>query len=169
MADIITCEKQRYYFDANALWKFYRPGRKEDGSQRIRYLVSNEADPILVSPLTLLEFFGILMKYRRKRLLKSKAVRKLARLVRHDTGTDTKKRSFAKILMPDGSFRLAENTLLQYAYTSDISSNDALHLAIVKKLHTHFPVIVLVTSDNSMKHICEKLEISCYDPQCVTD
>ncbi len=39
----------KYYFDANALVKYYR---EEQGSLQIKRLVSN-AKPILISPLTL--------------------------------------------------------------------------------------------------------------------
>jgi PIN domain nuclease of toxin-antitoxin system len=53
--DIAT---QKYYFDANALLKYYQD---EQGSLQIHRLVSNEK-PILVSPLTLVECVGVLMK-----------------------------------------------------------------------------------------------------------
>jgi predicted nucleic acid-binding protein len=47
---------QRYYFDANALIKYYT---KEPGSLQISRLVSN-AKPILISPLTLIESINVL-------------------------------------------------------------------------------------------------------------
>jgi hypothetical protein len=64
----------------------------------------------------------------------------------------------------DNIFRMAENILLQHALTFDISSNDALHLAIVNKLQLQ-PTPILVTSDNSMQKVSELLSIPFYDPE----
>ena len=54
----------QYYFDANALFKYYQ---NEKGSLRIRRLVARTPHPILVSELTLLECFGIAVKRHRQK------------------------------------------------------------------------------------------------------
>jgi predicted nucleic acid-binding protein len=155
----------RYYFDTNALWKYYPPGWHEDGSLDIRRFVSNKSNPILVSPLTVVEFFGRLMKHRRQHHEKRKKIHKLALRLRRDTGTETKKRRFNIVPLPDGVFRLAETILLEHGYNFDIGSNDALHLAIAAKLQAYFAAAVLVTSDNSMQKVCEKMQILFHDPE----
>ncbi len=149
----------QYYFDANALFKYYQD---EKGSLRIRRLVARTPHPILVSELTLLECFSIAVKRYRQKHLKKKVVRNMLKHLRKDVCAPI--RPFNIILMPDGLFRLGENILLQYALTFDIGSNDALHLAIVKKLQLQ-PSPILVTSDNSMQKVCEQLSIPFYDPE----
>lgn len=158
--------KQRFYFDANALWKYYHPGQAEKGSLGIRRFVAQAAIPILISPLTMLEVLGVLMKYRRQKVLKQRAVNKVADRLKHDAKPETRHRHFELIPMPKGIFHQAENIVLQYAKTFDIGSNDALHLAIVTQLRKEvFPEIVLVTSDNSMQRTCEKTGLTFYNPE----
>jgi len=81
-----------------------------------------------------------------------------------DVELNGKNRPFKIIPIHEEAFRLAESLLLQYALSLDISSNDALHLAIVEKLQSQFSAI-LVTSDNSMQKVCERLSIPFYDPE----
>ena len=153
----------RYYFDANALFKYYRD---ENGSLNIRRLVSNSTVPVLLSSLTLLECFGVVMKYYRKKYLKKKDVSKIFKRIRRDSGiTDTSTRPFRIISMPDGAFRLAQNILLQQACTYQIGSNDALHLAIMKQFDINENSFIMVTSDQSMKSVCEKICTPVYDPE----
>lgn len=158
-------QKQRYYFDANALWKFYKPGREEKGSVCIRRLVSSVSVPILVSPLTVLELVGTLMRRRRQGILKQRSVNKVVSRLKQDIKLNTKIHHFELIAMPQGSFHTAEYILLQHAKTFAIGSNDALHLAIAAKLQAHFPIVALVTSDNSMQKVCEKMQILFHDPE----
>jgi predicted nucleic acid-binding protein len=155
--------EKRYYFDANALLKYYQD---EDGSLKIRRLVSNSSTPILISPLSLLECLSVVMKFYRRGIFKRKTVNSIVYRLRRDReyGSDAKKRPFQVIPIPDDTFMFAENILFQHAFTFDIGSNDALHLAIVKKLQLHLSPI-LVTSDNSMQKVCERLSISFYDPE----
>ena len=67
--------------------------------------------------------------------------------------------------MPDRSFSLAQSILLQYACTYQIGSNDALHLAIMKRFDINENSFIMVTSDNSMKKVCEKIRTRVYDPE----
>ena len=60
----------RYYFDTNALWKYYKANENEKGILNIRRLVANSPHPILISPLTLLEFIDILTKNVRQKNIK---------------------------------------------------------------------------------------------------
>jgi predicted nucleic acid-binding protein len=82
---------QRYYFDANALVKYYR---EEQGSLQIKRLVSN-AKPILISPLTLVECVSVLMKFNRNNQLKRRKLIKIIKLVDKNTGTDSTIRFFS--------------------------------------------------------------------------
>ncbi len=152
-----------YYFDANALFKYYRD---QKGSLNIRRLVSNSTKPVLLSSLTLLECFGVVMKYYRKKYLKKKDVTKLFKRIRRDAGIiNTSTRPFRIIPMPDRTFSLAQSILLQYACTYQIGSNDALHLAIMKRFDINEKFFIMVTSDNSMKRVCEKICTPIYDPE----
>ena len=155
--------EKRYYFDANALVKYYQD---EDGSLKIRRLVSNSPTPILISPLTSLECLSVVMKSYRRGIFKRKMVNSIVYRLRRDRefGINDKPRSFQVIPIPEDTFRFAENILFQHAFTFDIGSNDALHLAIVKKLQLDFSPI-LVTSDNPMQNVCKRLLISFYDPE----
>jgi hypothetical protein len=67
------------------------------------------------------------------------------------------------VSMPEKFFRLAETILLENAQFA-ISSNDALHLAIVQKLPLQYAPIML-TSDNSLQNVCERVQITYYDPE----
>jgi hypothetical protein len=44
-----------------------------------------------------------------------------------------------------------------------IGSNDALHLAIVKKLP--LDKVIMVTSDQSLQKVCEQTQVPFYDPE----
>lgn len=152
-----------YYFGTNALWKFYQDQR---GDLNIRRLVSNVKSPILLSPLTLLEFFGVLMKYYRKRFIKRKDIHAIADRLRRDTGIGASKRSFQVIPIPTGAFREAESILLQYAGELDFQTNDALHLAIVTQMRvTVTTALIFVTSDNALQRVAEKKGIDWYNPE----
>ena len=150
-----------YYFDTNALWKFYQD---QPGDLNIRRLVSNVSTPILISPLTMLEFIGVLMKYFRQGYLKHKQVRAVTRRLRRDADPTRSNRPFKVVTIPENAFRSAEGALLQYGYQYNIQTNDSLHLAIVSRLNENDDV-VLVTSDRSLQHTARREHISCYDPE----
>ncbi len=150
-----------YYFDANALWKFYRD---EQGDVNVRRLVARSSPQVLVSPLTMLEFFGVLMKYYRKRLIKRKQVRAIAKRLRRDSTTGNVHRPFRIVHISADSFRQAQSILLQEAGKYNIQANDALHLAIVLALNADGSV-ALVTCDGSLQHTAQRRGIHCYDPE----
>ncbi|MDM8549319.1 type II toxin-antitoxin system VapC family toxin [Desulfobacterales bacterium HSG2] len=145
-------ENDRFYFDTAAVWKFYRD---EEGSLNIRRLVSNLSYPVLVSPLTILEFVSVLMKDHRKRYLKQRMVRRIIKRIRRDTAGAI--RYFTVIPVDEASYRRAERILLEHGNHYSIGSNDALHLAIVENARSTFRNITFVTSDHSLKNVCEKL------------
>lgn len=173
--------KQHYYFDTNALWKYYRLSqtypvendvpplnieeKKEKGCLVIRRLVSNSLTSVLVSQLTILEMIGRLMRSRRQRHLKQKGLNKVVKRLRQDICLEEKAHHFRLCSISADDFRLAESILLQYAYHFSISSYDALHLAIVQKLHSYDLTVTMVTSDNSLKRVCEKTGVAFYDPE----
>jgi len=156
----------RYYFDTNALLKYYNPLLKqfqeEQGILRVRRLVANSLVPILVSPLSSLELIGKITAFFRQRLIHKKTLRTITTHLRKDIGTNTTSRPFEMVELPDNVFRLAETLLLEQAKFA-ISSNDALHLAIVKKLPLHNTI--MVTSDHSLQRVCEQIQVLFYDPE----
>jgi predicted nucleic acid-binding protein len=151
---------QRYYFDANALVKYYR---EESGSLQIKRLVSNNK-PILISPLTLVECVNVFMKLKRNKQLKKKKLTTILKLIdKNVMYTDNHTiRLFKLIAIPEEIFLLAKRILVQHAHTFAIGSNDALHLAILQTLNIQ---AIMVTSDVSMQHVCEDLQIQFYDPE----
>ncbi len=153
-----------YYFDTNALWKFYQ---NQPGDLDIRRLVSNVTEQVLISPLTMLEFVGVLMKYYRKGFLRPKQVRAVAKRLRRDAALGNSHRPFKVVPLPENAFRKAEDALLQWGYQYNIQSNDALHLAIVLKLNDEEDdgLVVLVTSDGSLQTTARREHVRCYNPE----
>lgn len=154
---------QKYYFDANALVKYYK---EEPGSLQIKRLVSN-AKPILISPLTLVECVSVFMTLNRKKALNKKRLNTILKLIDKNVNveeieTNTTTRPFHVMTMQKEIFSLAKHILVQNAHTFAIGSNDALHLAIIQNLALE---TVMVTSDKSMQKVCERLQIPFYDPE----
>jgi len=151
----------QYYFDANALFKYYHD---EKGDLKIRRLVANAQKPVLVSSLTLLEYFNVVMQYRRKNIFKNRHIKKVFNHLIKDARFNTTNHPFQIIPVSDEVFSVARNILFHHARTFKIGSFDALHLAIFGKLSLE-PSPILVTSDQSMQNVCKQLSISFYDPE----
>lgn len=152
-----------FYLDTNAFFKYYY--HHEKGSLALRRLVSTAPKPILISSLTLVECFAVVMEHFRQGKLKKKQVNDLYVRLDKDVGqTAQTNRSFQLVSVPDGTFQMAKNILLHHAYTFRVETTDALHLAIVKQLQGQSPV-VMVTSDQSMQKVCDRLVIPVYDPE----
>ncbi|MDM8515258.1 type II toxin-antitoxin system VapC family toxin [Desulfobacterales bacterium HSG16] len=151
---------KKYYFDTNAMFKYYR---NEAESMPLRRLVAACPDPALVSQLTILEFVSRLAKAYRKGELKKRTIKRILDRLKKDIHEKADSR-FQVIKMPVGVFRAAEIILRQYSMESriGIGSLDALHVAIVTKLPSLSPV--MVTWDKAMQRVCEKLEIEVYSP-----
>jgi len=158
---------QTYYFDANALLKYYLP-KEESGSLQVQRLVERCDEKILVSDLTLLEFCSVIMKKRRyqKSPVDSEQYRQALNQKQAEQVFERLKRDvrifFTVVPLPEGAFHLAENILLRDAVIYSIGSNDALHLAIVQKLSSQ---PILVTSDGSLQRVCERNQMTFYDPE----
>jgi predicted nucleic acid-binding protein len=155
----------RFYFDTNAFLKYYCPlwRREEEGVLQIRRLVSNSPHPILISPLTSLEFVNKVIYFYHCNILKRRNILKTIIHVRQQIGVNGETKPFIMVDIPKEPrdvFRLAEQILLDHSAFA-IGPNDALHLAIVQKLPTK-PIIV--TSDNAMKQVCERIPILFFDP-----
>ncbi len=150
-----------YYFDTNALIKFYLD---EKESVAVRRFVAASPKPVLISRLTMTEFISRLAAaYREKEnKLKKRDVNRLLDRLKKDAHTAADSH-FQIAVMPDGVFHAAEAILRQYAFEAKISigSFDALHVAIVKKLSAP---PVMVTWDKPMQQVCEKLGIELYNP-----
>lgn len=150
---------KKYYFDANALFKYYR---NEEGSLNVRRLVSS-AKPIYISPVTWLECQSILKKQQRQGKLKPRAVRQVWNRLRDDVSqSSATSRPFCELPMPGRCFRHAGSILLEYAGQFQFSANDALHLAIANLLPDK---PIFVTSDQSLKNVGNNIGLSCYDPE----
>lgn len=152
----------RYYFDANALFKYYQ---EEKGSLAIRRLVSNAAVPILVSSLTLLEYFNVVLQCRRKNYFRNREVNQVFKQLKREAGINSTHRPFQIVPFSEEVFPLAQSILFEHARVLQIGSLDALHLAMVKKLQTPSVATVMVTSDQSMQKVCDRLAIPMYDPE----
>jgi len=148
---------KRYYFDANALIKYYK---SEEGSDQIIDLVKTEK-PILISQLTFLETISVFIKFRRKKLIRKRELDDIVKLLKQDIEYDEKISSFQMITMPEGIFQLAESILLENADAA-IQTNDALHLAVVKKLAFQATMVV---SDKALKNVCHQMDVESYDPE----
>jgi hypothetical protein len=107
--------EQRYYFDTNALLKYYNPLLKhfqeEQGILRIRRLVANSYLPILISPMTSLELVGKVTAFFRQKSVQKKTLRTIITHLRKDIGTNPTSRPFEMLELPDNVFRLAETIL----------------------------------------------------------
>ena len=148
---------KKYYFDANALIKYYK---KETGSEKIDDLIEN-AKPILISRLTFLETIGVLAKFTRKKLIREKDLMEVIESLRRNIGKNNQIRSFQMIPISDNIFQLAEAILLENL-ASNIQTNDALHLAIVKNLESQ---AIMVTSDGAMENVCSQIDVESYNPE----
>ncbi|EDN70372.1 conserved hypothetical protein [Beggiatoa sp. PS] len=151
----------QFYFDANALFKYYHD---EKGDLKIRRLVTNAHEPVLVSSLTLLEYFSVVMQYRRKNIFKNKHINTVFSHLKKDARFNTTRHPFQIIPISEEVFFEAQDILFHHARTFQIGSMDALHLAIVKKWPLESPPI-LVTSDQSMQKVCERISIPFIDPE----
>ena len=158
----MTKINKKYYFDTCAFLKYYKD---EEGSLNVKRLVSRVANPIILSSLTILELVSVLMKYYRKGYLNKRTIRRVFKRIRRDTGIKYTTRPFTMIAFPNNSFKRAESILIEYASQYDVGSNDALHLAIAENAQLKFNHVTFVTSDVSLQHVCNKIEISYYDPE----
>jgi predicted nucleic acid-binding protein len=155
-------DERSYYFDTNALFKYYYP---EPGSVEIQRLVSisHPIVAIVVSPLTLLECYSVLLRYSRQKKLRPHKVRLIIKRLHKDTGLlNGTPGPFRIVPLPTGIFSKAEGILLEHAGQLSFGANDALHVAIVSLLPDK---PVFVTSDRSLKNVCNNIGLSCYDPQ----
>jgi uncharacterized protein with PIN domain len=89
-------ENQQYYFDTNAVVKYYMD---EPGSLQISRLVSN-TKPILISPLTIVECVGVLMKFHREKKLRKRKLNKILKLLEKNTANGEQIRPFQVVAMP---------------------------------------------------------------------
>jgi predicted nucleic acid-binding protein len=152
-------DRKSYYFDTNALLKYYR---QERGSLEIQKLVL-AAHLILVSPLTLLECYSVLLRYVRKKQLPLAEARLIIKRLHKDSGLlDNISGLFQVVPLPTGSFSKAESILLEQAGQFSFGANDALHVAIASLLPDK---PIFVTSDKSLKNVCNNISLHCYDPE----
>ena len=102
--------EQRYYFDTNALLKYYnsllKHFQEEQGILRIRRLVANSYLPILISPMTSLELVGKVTALFRQKLVPKKTLRTIITHLRKDIGINPTSRPFEMLELSDNVFRL---------------------------------------------------------------
>jgi predicted nucleic acid-binding protein len=180
---------ERYYFDTNALYAFYRDGmsltkhpnykhyQDMKGGPIVVNLVKSSATTIYVSNLIYLEFLGVLMRHERtqrsgKWELKRKEVDCLIERLKEDIGT-TARHYFQLVPTMDGVFQEARTLIIEHARRGQcaLGTNDALHIAIAKLMQ---PKVILVTSDGGgqrgdtfakMKCVCQRIGLEFFDPE----
>jgi predicted nucleic acid-binding protein len=153
-------DDQCYYFDTNVLFKHYVSKETE-----IRRLSSTSA-VVYVSNLTYLEVLGVLMRYFRQGKLRKRQIDSILDQLKRDIGTTSNHR-FQLVSTQEGVFRNARKLIIEYAMIYELSTNDALHIAIAKTLT---PVVIMVTSDGGkslgkMKGVCAKIGLGVFDPE----
>lgn len=149
-----------YYFDTNALLKYYKQyHREETGVIKTIRLVLNYS-PIFISNLTILECCHVLMKAKRRGLVRTRRITNFYQRL----GKDIEVEIFKIVPVSEASFKLAVNIIMEEAKTASIGSNDALHLAIVKKLLAQ---PIMVTLDHPMQNVCKRQTIPFFDPETV--
>ncbi|OAD19489.1 hypothetical protein THIOM_004871 [Candidatus Thiomargarita nelsonii] len=103
------------------------------------------------------------MRLKRQNRLNKRTRDKIIKLIKKQASTEeTTIHPFQIVSVSIEIFSLAENILLQYARRFSIGTNDALHLAILQTLNHQ---AIMVTSDGSMQHVCERLQIPFDDPE----
>jgi len=154
-------DNKYYYFDANVLYKHYVSEKAETGIRRLSTTAT-----VYVSNLAYLEVLGVFMRhYRQERLGKHK-VRSLVKRLKRDIGPTPDYR-FRLVTTQEGIFRYARALMTEYAMIYELSTNDALHIAIAK---IHSPPLIMVTSDGGkgsgkMKGVCAKIGLEILDPE----
>ncbi len=144
---------KRYYFDTNALIKYYA-FKDEKGIEITQKIVDNF--PVFISNLTSLEYFKKLMDFFRKKEINKSNLKKLTQRFYEDT-----ENRFILIANPENIFFDAQQLILTYGKTNNISANDALHICIAKCI----PNGIIVTSDRVIKNICDKIQLATFDPE----
>ncbi|MCS6836993.1 MAG: type II toxin-antitoxin system VapC family toxin [Anaerolineae bacterium] len=151
-----------YYFDTNALYKYYRGGEK--GAEALERMVGQSL--IFVSALTQLELIQVFFKEQRRGNLKKRAVQRLVEKMRRDTTTDIQSsRPFKMTAFSLVCFEQAAALLLQHGSDLAFGSLDALHLAIAQELQAAQPGVRMVTSDRGVKAVCERIKLAYVDPE----
>lgn len=154
-------DKKRYYFDTNALYKHYI---FEQQPTTIHELSDNHH--VFISNLTYLEMLNVLMRHVRTKKIRRKSALRVMRKLEEDIGT-TPRHRFQLVAAPEGIFRTARVLIAEYAVKYELSTNDALHIAIAKSLD---PAVIMVTSDGGkgagkMKGVCAEIKLVVFDPE----
>lgn len=165
------CTEKSYYFDANALLKYYGLDKERDNSEiytAIRRLSTNHT--VYVSNLTYLETLGVLMKRVRhpddRQKINRRKLNPLIDQMIRDIGA-TERHRFQLIPAQDGIFRTARALMIEHAHKYELGTNDALHIAMAKTLN---PSVIMVTSDGGkragkMKGVCAEMGLEVFDPE----
>lgn len=168
-------EETHYYFDTNALIKYYL---NESETHLVEKLVQESPHPILISPVTLLEFIDHIVHHWRTGHLSADEVKAiLENRLRRDYSTQSNtQRSFLLTSAPSSALYIrAEAFLLRYAAPEKyekrgktgfdkgrkIGAKDMLHIAIAEKLQD-YGTVFMVTWDEKVQDVCKKLKIPYY-------
>jgi predicted nucleic acid-binding protein len=164
-----------YYFDANALVKFFikdTPNVREKGIKTIQQLVQNNIKSVFISPLTVLECVGTILKFGRrqrntdKTYLTRKQVNTIISEIKSTISNNSMSyRPFRLIPMSKNAYLQAEDLLLEHR-KSHLQVNDALHLVTYQALREKIPTkyqLIMATSDSGIKTVCEKKQIPVFD------
>ncbi len=143
-----------YYFDTNPMVKYYS-FKNEKGVEIVRQLVATQT--IYISNLTLLEFLNVLMKSFRDKRINKKVLLRVSQQLNSDV---IEKLNLIK--NPENVFQFARDLMFQYATSSALSTNDALHISIAKLMQVQ---PIMVTSDRVIKNICTQIQLATFDPE----
>jgi len=151
------------YFDTNALIKYYRD---ELGTNNIRNIVTLSEHPIIISPLTIVEFIGNILRFFRSAKLSKSQLNSIIKRISIDIGPIGTQRKFNIHKFSDDIFTSSYNLILKHGAIRSIGSYDSMHLSCVLLITNNLPThMVLVTSDRALKTLCEKEKVVHYDPE----
>ncbi len=157
-----------YYLDTNAFLKLtilmeYKKyqGKEEQGVNETRALVHNNANHIIISEWTLLEGLAVLTKCIRKDIFGSTKKKKKANTILNKVHEYLKYNKINVIPVDEKIYRIAIEMVQSYALLN-LSSNDALHIAIVEHLQNN---VSMVSSDRVLINICQSRNIPFFNPE----
>ncbi|OQY45003.1 MAG: hypothetical protein B6242_11445 [Anaerolineaceae bacterium 4572_78] len=129
---------KQYYFDTNALIKYFKI-KPEEGLTNIARLVSKTTKPILISDWTVLEIVGFICKRYRQGKTKKRKARKVIERLRSTTIPH-----FRYFRISPDTIKLSESMVVKYGFHHELTIKDA---------------------DGSLINICGKENIDVYDPE----
>ncbi len=154
-----------YYFDTNAMIKFYSG---QNGTLYLRRLVSTCIITPMVSNLTLLELIGVLARFYRKKTIKKHQLLKAVKQIKRDCKYNKPNSKFNVSYIEPIDYFTAQSILLESGTVNSIQTNDALHLAFAIRIKKKVSQdTCMVTSDGPLILSSQKHNITILNPDIV--